>query len=309
MDLPGVRAASAAPRPGVPVRVPAHVNGRSAAGTCTTLGGARPAGCCPAGVPLGRAVGGYLCAPARGVVDAVAGRACAHTGCPATSATILGPDQPRAASGRPEPAPETASSPTPPSASSRPAAVAATTSTAAPSLEDIIGAAIPAVVSIESSAGRGTGFFAAPNTVLTNAHVVEGRTSVTLHGAAGSMRARVDAVASDYDLAVLRVDRSAADQPTLELGSAAGARVGQEVVAIGFALGLLQNTVTRGIISAIRPVGPVTFVQTDAAINPGNSGGPLIDGTGKVIGITTLSSARKPSRSGLRWPSITPRPC
>jgi hypothetical protein len=50
----------------------------------------------------------------------------------------------------------------------------------------------------------------------------------------------------------------------------------------------LQNTVTRGIVSAIRQVGAVTLVQTDAAINPGNSGGPLIDRTGHVIGITTM---------------------
>ena len=57
------------------------------------------------------------------------------------------------------------------------------------------------------------------------------------------------------------------------------ARPGQEVVALGTPLGL-QNTVTRGIVSAVRDVGGVTLVQTDAAINPGNSGGPLLDRTG-----------------------------
>ena len=156
------------------------------------------------------------------------------------------------------------------------------------SLEDIIGAAIPAVVSIDSNGSRGTGFFAAPGTVLTNAHVVEGQSSVTLTTANGEVRARVTSVAAEYDLAVLRVVRAMPESATLPLGSTASVRVGQEVIAIGFALGLLQNTVTRGIVSAIRNAGPVTFVQTDAAINPGNSGGPLIDAAGNVIGITTL---------------------
>ncbi len=71
------------------------------------------------------------------------------------------------------------------------------------------------------------------------------------------------------------------------LGSGLRARAGQEVIALGSPLGL-QNTVTRGIVSALRQVGDVTLVQTDAAINPGNSGGPLLDRSGKVIGITTM---------------------
>ncbi len=51
----------------------------------------------------------------------------------------------------------------------------------------------------------------------------------------------------------------------------------------------LQNTVTRGIVSAVRQVGPVTLVQTDAAVNPGNSGGPVLDREGMVIGIATMA--------------------
>ena len=159
---------------------------------------------------------------------------------------------------------------------------------ALPSLEEVIGAAIPAVVSIQSSAGRGTGFFAAPGVVVSNDHVISGNRSVTLKGPAGSMRARVAKVAPDFDLAILHVDNPGVSQPILPLGSATTARVGQEVIAIGFALGLLENTVTRGIVSGIRTAGPATYVQTDAAINPGNSGGPLIDRHGMVIGIATL---------------------
>jgi Trypsin-like peptidase domain len=73
------------------------------------------------------------------------------------------------------------------------------------------------------------------------------------------------------------------------LGSVSGVRAGQEVVAIGSPLGVLQNSVTRGIVSSIRRLGEVTLLQTDAAINPGNSGGPLLDHHGDVIGITTMS--------------------
>ena len=65
-------------------------------------------------------------------------------------------------------------------------------------------------------------------------------------------------------------------------------RPGEEVVAIGSALGVLQNTVTRGIVSAIRIDGGVTLLQTDAAINPGNSGGPLLDRNGTVVGVNTM---------------------
>ena len=156
-----------------------------------------------------------------------------------------------------------------------------------PPLEDVIGAAIPAIVSIESPTGSGTGFFVAPGVVVTNEHVISGNWNVVLKSAGVSMRARVTKLAPELDLALLRVD-TPGGQSILPLGTATTARVGQEVIAIGFALGLLENTVTRGIISGIRTAGSTTFVQTDAAINPGNSGGPLLDRNGRVIGITTL---------------------
>ncbi len=73
----------------------------------------------------------------------------------------------------------------------------------------------------------------------------------------------------------------------LPLGQVAAVRTGQEVIAIGSALGL-QNTVTRGIVSARRQAGSIVLLQTDAAINPGNSGGPLLDRQGVVVGVTTL---------------------
>jgi len=155
-------------------------------------------------------------------------------------------------------------------------------------LEDVVSRVIPAVGSIVTGTGRGTGFFVRPDTVLTNAHVVEGQTSVQLWVNGVSHTARVATVSTAADLAVLQVYDANPNQPTLTLGSVNSARVGEEVVAVGFALGALSNTVTRGIVSAVRRVGDVTLIQTDAAINPGNSGGPLVDRSGQVLGINSI---------------------
>ena len=171
------------------------------------------------------------------------------------------------------------------------------TDAAPASLEDVISRAMPAVVRVETGAGTGSGFFVTPDTILTNAHVVSGSTSVTIRRAGGSSApARVDTTAADIDVAVLHLMNPEANQPTLAMGSATRVRAGQEVIALGSPLGVFQNTVTRGIVSAVRQMGALTLVQTDAAINPGNSGGPLLDRTGEVIGITSLNI---PSRQGL----------
>ena len=158
-------------------------------------------------------------------------------------------------------------------------------------LEDVVARVVPAVASIEAGRARGTGFFVAPDTLITNAHVVEGQTSVRLRVGALEQIARVATVSASSDLAILRVFPANPGQATLRLGSASRARVGQEVVAVGSALGVLPNTVTRGIVSAVRQVGPITLVQTDAAINPGNSGGPLVDRDGMVIGVNSMAVA------------------
>jgi hypothetical protein len=158
-------------------------------------------------------------------------------------------------------------------------------------VEDIVGAASPAVVSVQTASSRGTGFFVRQDLVLTNVHVVGTHSYVTLKLAGGrSLSARVERTAPDVDLALLRVASPPPAQPALALGSTAGLRAGQEVVAIGSALGVLEHTVTRGIISAIRSSGEVRLIQTDAAINSGNSGGPLLDRRGEVIGVTTMKA-------------------
>jgi S1-C subfamily serine protease len=158
----------------------------------------------------------------------------------------------------------------------------------ADALEDVVSRVLPAVAAIKTSRGRGTGFFIASDRVLTNAHVVEGESSAQLTVGTSTFTARVVTVSTGTDLAILQVHNPSATQTVVRLGSASGARPGQEVIAIGSALGVLSNTVTRGIVSSVRKVGAVTLLQTDAAINPGNSGGPLVDRTGQVIGINTM---------------------
>jgi S1-C subfamily serine protease len=156
------------------------------------------------------------------------------------------------------------------------------------SLEDVISRSMPAVVRVEAGGGFGSGFFVAPDTILTNVHVVSGNSLVTIKRPAGAtLSARVEMTAPDLDIAVMRISNPDPNQPILTMGSGTRARAGQEVIALGTPLGL-QNTVTRGIVSAVREVGGLTLVQTDAAINPGNSGGPLLDRSGQVIGITSL---------------------
>jgi hypothetical protein len=187
--------------------------------------------------------------------------------------------------------PATAPPPSPPAApvTGAPAASAAP----AGSLEDVIGRVLPAVASISAGPSRGTGFFIRRDQVLTNAHVVEGHSSVRLQVGDASYSARVMSVSPGTDLAVLQVYNTSETQPTLTLGSASGTRVGEEVIAVGSALGVLSNTVTRGIVSAIREVGSIRLLQTDAAINPGNSGGPLVNRAGVVIGVNSMAVAAR----------------
>jgi len=156
------------------------------------------------------------------------------------------------------------------------------------SMEEIISGAEPAVALIDAGSARGTGFFIGPDTLLTNVHVIQGRSSVTVRLSNGTtLSARVERQLPNVDMALLRTDRPHPQRAALELGSIEGVRAGQEVIAIGAPFGL-QSTATRGIVSAVRSADGVVLIQTDAAINPGNSGGPLLDRAGRVIGINTL---------------------
>ena len=156
-------------------------------------------------------------------------------------------------------------------------------------LEDMVAAATPAVVVIETETTRGSGFYVRANTIVTNAHVVQGATTVKVRLANGRVgSANVTSVGDGVDLALLQPNAGFEGSTVLDLSSVGHVRPGQEVVAIGSPLGVFQNTVTRGIVSAMRQDGRVMFIQTDAAINPGNSGGPLLDRHGRVVGVNTM---------------------
>lgn len=194
------------------------------------------------------------------------------------------------ADGGAEPDRALASGPTPGSGS--PGATGPDTTTP---LEDVVSRIMPAVVVIETSSGRGSGFFVRPDTLITSLHVVNQETFVNLRRIDGTTAsARVDLRAPAYDLAVLRVTTPAANQVTIPIGSAGTLRPGQEVITIGTALGTLQNSVSRGVVSGLRRSGEATLIQNDAAANPGNSGGPLLDRQGIAIGVTTGGDHDRP---------------
>jgi hypothetical protein len=160
------------------------------------------------------------------------------------------------------------------------------------SLEDVVQHVVPAVVSVHAGGSRGTGFYIKPGLVLTNVHVIEGYSTVDVKAGDSNRTARVMSMSRGADLAVLQVYNPDPNQQLLALGTVGSLRVGQAVIAVGSALGVLPNTVTRGIVSALRRAGDLVLIQTDAAINPGNSGGPLINRSGQVIGVNTMKIGR-----------------
>ena len=130
--------------------------------------------------------------------------------------------------------------------------------------------------------------------ILTNAHVIDGAVKVTVQFSdTHTVTARIVGKDTSSDLALLKVDPDGLDLHPLTLGSAKDVQVGDPTVAIGNPFGL-DRTLTTGVVSALQREikAPNGFsirdvIQTDAAINPGNSGGPLLDATGRVIGINS----------------------
>jgi serine protease Do len=152
--------------------------------------------------------------------------------------------------------------------------------------------------------GMGSGFIVRPDgVVLTNAHVVDGASEVTVKLAdKREFQAKVIGIDKPTDTAVLKIE--AADLPTVRLGNPAQTGVGEWVMAIGSPFGF-ENTVTAGIVSAksrsLPEEGYVPFIQTDVAVNPGNSGGPLLNTRGEVIGINSQIYSRTGGYQGLSF--------
>jgi S1-C subfamily serine protease len=166
-------------------------------------------------------------------------------------------------------------------------------------VEQVVQQTLPAVVNVVTNLGEGTGFVVREDGVIvTNFHVVENASTVkvlTSDEQPKTYQARVIGGDVQADLAVLKVD--ATGLATVPLGTSADLQLGQNVVAIGYAAGIVSSldrhiTVTDPNCQQC-PQGQRTYasvVQTDAAINPGNSGGPLVDLAGNVIGINTAGT-------------------
>ena len=159
----------------------------------------------------------------------------------------------------------------------------------------------------DSSAQTGTGFiWDEAGHVVTNNHVVKGAGAVTVRLAGGeNVTARIVGQAPSADLAVLQLDRAPNLPPPILLGTSADLQVGQSVLAIGNPFGL-DHTLTTGVVSALHRRLPSSegreisdMIQTDAAINPGNSGGPLLDSSGRLIGVNTAIFSPSGSSAGI----------
>jgi S1-C subfamily serine protease len=176
---------------------------------------------------------------------------------------------------------------------------------------------IPSVVNVTSRAvtfdffyglvpqeGQGSGFVIdKEGHILTNYHVIADarQVEVTMHNRK-KFKATVVGTDPSHDLAVIQI--KASDLVPAVLGDSRNLQVGQKVYAIGNPFGL-AGTMTRGIVSSIRPVREPNgatideAIQTDAAINPGNSGGPLMNWHGEVIGINTMILSNVGQNAGI----------
>ena len=161
--------------------------------------------------------------------------------------------------------------------------------------------------------------------ILTNAHVVSGARRVqivlpaanadgtlatALSGKSSLIPARIVGLATELDLALLKVDNM--KLPALPLATYSQVRQGETVFAFGSPIGL-RNSLTHGLVSSVArqvdPDSPLIYIQTDAPINPGNSGGPLVNIRGEVVGVNTFIVSQSGGSDGLGFavPSATAR--
>ena len=190
-------------------------------------------------------------------------------------------------------------------------ATATATARSATDVSDLYERVSPGVVSIETRTGAGGGSGSGfviddEGHIVTNEHVVDGARTVRVRFNEGApVSARVVGEDPSSDLALLKIDPGDRELRPLELGSSKELKVGQPAIAIGSPF-RLEGTLTTGVISAIgRSIAGVgnfsidDVVQTDAAINPGNSGGPLLDASGRVIGVNAQIASASGANDGV----------
>jgi serine protease Do len=181
-------------------------------------------------------------------------------------------------------------------------------------------------VTLGRQRSSGSGFVIdADGYIMTNAHVVSGAQRVqvvlplenadgtlatALSGRMTMVPARIVGLATELDLAVLKVDGM--KLPALPLATYSQVRQGETVFAFGSPIGL-RNSLSHGLVSAVArqidPDSPLIYIQTDAPINPGNSGGPLVNIRGEVVGVNTFILSQSGGNEGLGFaiPSATAR--
>jgi putative serine protease PepD len=170
--------------------------------------------------------------------------------------------------------------------------------------ERVVSTALPSIVRIDTSSGLGSGIILDPSgDIVTNAHVVGSATTftVTLSTDPAALAARLIASFPQGDLAVIKLDSPPSGLAAAGFADSSKLRIGQIVMAMGNPLGL-SSSVTQGIVSATgrtvtEPAEGTTqgttltdMVQTSVDINPGNSGGALVDLSGRIVGIPTLTA-------------------
>ena len=160
---------------------------------------------------------------------------------------------------------------------------------------------------LEVPKGSGSGFvWDKDGHIVTNWHVIQGAKKIEVTFVGGrTIEAELAGEAPDKDLALLKLKEEVEDVKPLALGNSSKLKVGQSTIAIGNPFGL-DHTLTTGVVSSlgreIDSPGGVKIkdiIQTDAAINPGNSGGPLLDSSGKLIGVNTAIISPSGGYSGI----------
>jgi S1-C subfamily serine protease len=202
----------------------------------------------------------------------------------------------------------------------RPVAARGDLSEAEQSIIELFERVSPSVVQVVSRQGgrnifeednaavqSGTGFvWDGAGDIVTNNHVVNGTSEVAVRLAVGgAFAADIVGTAPNYDLAVIRLRNSQTILKPVAIGSSADLKIGQFAFAIGNPFGLDQS-LTFGVISALHRRLPTSsghqitnVIQTDAAVNPGNSGGPLLDSSGRVVGVNTAIISPSGSNAGV----------